>query len=338
MGRAAGAGVGGPFHVQRVTMTKLSIAHHFAPATGALLGSHPLVGDIRAIDTARRWDLPTDVDILFVLHEQGGEHHERDETCAPPPGWPGRVRFVQIASAGLDGYPAWLFDAPQVANAAGTAAGPIAEFVLAAMLAHEKRIPGSAVHDGEPWPQPDTVMQNPLGSLDGKTLGLIGIGQIGGRIATLARAFGMRVVARRRSDGPAPEGIEIVPFETLLARADHIAIAAPLTPETAGLFDAAAFARARHGVHLVNIARGGIVDTDALVEALRSGKVAAASLDVTEPEPLPAGHPLWGLPGVRITPHIAWSSAGTPARIFKLFADNIGRIGAGQPPENLYRP
>ena len=316
-------------------MTKLIVAHHFAPATGQLLGVHSVVGEVRAIDTTHRWALPVDADVLFVLHEQGGEHRAEHEACAPPPGWPGRVRFVQIASAGLDGYPAWLFDGPQVATAAGTAAGPIAEFVLAAMLAHEKRIPGSAVADGEVWPQPDAVMQHPLGSLDGKTLGLIGIGQIGGRIAALARAFGMRVVAQRRSTAAAPDGIEIVPLDTLLARADHLVVAAPLTPETTGLLNAAAFAKAKPGVHLVNIARGGIVDTDALVAALVSGQVGAASLDVTEPEPLPPGHPLWHAPNVRITPHIAWSSAGTPARIFKLFAENLGRVAAGQAPENL---
>ncbi len=316
-------------------MTKLTVAHHFAPATGQFLAAHPAVGDIRAIDTADRWNLPLDADVLFVLHEQGGEHRERDENCVAPPGWPGQVRFVQIASAGLDGYPRWLFDAPLVATAAGTAAAPISEFVLAAMLAHEKRLLSIQIRDGDPWPEPDAVMQNPLGSLDGKTLGLIGIGQIGGRIAALARAFGMRVVAQRRSSAQAPDGVEIVPLDTLLARADHLVVAAPLTPETTGLLDAAAFAKAKHGVHLVNIARGAIVDTGALVEALRSGKVAAASLDVTEPEPLPPGHPLWSAPNVRITPHISWSSAGTAARIFKLFAENIGRVVSGQPPENL---
>lgn len=316
-------------------MTKLSIAHHFAPATGQLLGGHPAVGDIRAIDTSDRWNLPVDADVLFVLHEQGDEHRDRDEACPPPPGWPGRVKFVQIASAGLDGYPRWLFDAPAVASAAGTAAVPISEFVLATMLAHEKRLLTIQIHEGDPWPQPDTVMQNPLGSLDGKTLGLIGIGHIGGRVATLARAFGMRVVAHRRSTAPAPDGIEIVPLDALLARADHIVVAAPSTPETTGLLGAAAFAKAKHGVHLVNIARGAIVDTDALVAALQSGKVAAAALDVTEPEPLPPGHPLWSAPNVRITPHISWSSAGTPGRIFKLFAENIGHLVAGEPPENL---
>ncbi|QXQ05575.1 glyoxylate reductase (NADP(+)) [Sphingosinicellaceae bacterium] len=312
-------------------MTKLTVAHHFAPATGQLLAAHPLVGEINAIDLSRRWNLPLDADVLFVLHEQGDAHREEDENSAPPPGWPGRVKFIQIASAGLDGYPKWLFDGPRIATGAGTSAGPISEFVLATMLAHEKRLASVVLRDGDTWPEPDKMMQNPLGTLDGKTLGLIGIGHIGGRVAKLVKAFGMRVVAQRRSTAPAPEGIEIVPLDTLLARADTIVVAAPLTPETSGLLDAAAFAKVKHGVHLINIARGGIVDTMALVEALKSGRVGAASLDVTEPEPLPPGHPLWSAPNVHITPHISWSSAGTPGRIFKLFADNVGNFAAGKP-------
>ncbi len=308
------------------------IAHQFLPATGALLSAHPLVSEVRAVDLGARWDLPTDVEVIFALHEPGSTHAP---DVPAPPGWPGAVQFVQIASAGLDGYPAWLFDAPLVASAAGTSAGPIAEFVLAAMLAHEKRLPAIYATDGGPWTDQATMVANPLGSLDGKTLGLIGVGAIGTRIAALARAFGMRVVAHRRSTAPGPDGIEIVPLDTVLARADHLVVAAPMTPATAGLLDAAAFARVKHGVHLVNIARGGIVDQPALIDALTRGQVGAASLDVTEPEPLPPSDPLWAAPNIRITPHVAWSSAGTPGRIFKLFADNLARLAAGEPLLNL---
>lgn len=308
-----------------------SVAHHFAPATAALLVQHPAIGDARAIDTADRWALPTDVDIIFALH--GGD--DDLEAAAPrPAGWPGQVKLVQLASSGIDGYPAWLFDAPQVASAAGTSAGPIAEYVLTVMLAHEKRLPAMQVHDGDAWVASDAMIANPLGSLDGRTVGLIGIGEIGARVARLAQAFGARVIASRRSGTAGPEGVEIVPFDAVLARAEHLVIAAPLSPETAGLLDAAAFAKCRHSVHIVNIARGGIIDTPALIVALESGRVGAASLDVTDPEPLPPGHPLWRAPNVRITPHISWSSAGTPGRIFKLFAENVGRLAAGEPVRN----
>ena len=309
-----------------------SVAHHFAPATAALLIQHPAITEARAVDTAYRWALPTDVEIVFALH---GSDDESYADAPRPAGWPGRVQLVQLASSGIDGYPDWLFDAPQVASAAGTGAGPIAEYVLTVMLMHEKRLPAMRVRDGEAWVAQDAMVANPLGSLDGRTVGLIGVGAIGGRVAALAQAFGARVVAARRSAGAGPEGVEIVPLESVLARADHLVVAAPLSPQTAGLLGAAAFARVKRGVHLVNIARGGIVDTAALIDALASGQVGAASLDVTDPEPLPTGHPLWAAPNVRITPHIAWSSAGTPARIFKLFAENVARLASGQPVRNL---
>ena len=304
---------------------KLVVAHHFAPATGALLAGHPAVGDTRAIDPGQRWNLPVDADVIFALHSATDPtaHH-----VPRPDGWPGRVRFVQLASSGIDGYPDWLGDGPVIATAAGTSAPAIAEFVLTAMLMHEKRLPTMIARDGH-WTPQGEIIAHPLGTLDGKTLGLLGIGEIGSRVAVLARAFGMTVVVHRRSATPV-DGVTLVGFDDLLARADHLVIAAPISPETAGLIGAEALAKVRRGVHIVNIARGGIIDTDALVAALTSGHVGAASLDVTDPEPLPAGHPLWTAPNARITPHIAWSSAKTPQRIFALFAENIGRFARGE--------
>ncbi|MGI4879600.1 MAG: NAD(P)-dependent oxidoreductase, partial [Janthinobacterium lividum] len=138
-------------------------------------------------------------------------------------------------------------------------------------------------------------------------------------------------VAHRRSDAPSPDAaIALVSFDDLLARADHLVVAAPLYPATTGLLGAAALAKTRRGVHLINVARGAIVDSVALAAALATGQVGAATLDVTDPEPLPAGHPLWRAPNVRITPHVAWSSADTPRRIFALFAENLGRLARGE--------
>ncbi len=312
---------------------RFAIAHHFTPATAAALSKHPLVGEVRAVDPAARWALPSDVDIVFALHGTDMASH----ADAPrPDGWPGKVRFVQLASSGSDGYPDWLFDVPQVASAAGTAAIPIAEYVLAAMLAHAKRLPAIVVHDGETWPSQADLIAAPLAGLDSKTLGLIGVGHIGMQVAKLAAAFNMTVLAHRRSDAPSPSPhIVLGSFEEVLARADHLVVAAPLTPETAGLIDAGALNQTRRGVHIINIARGGIVDSDALAAALISGDVGGASLDVTDPEPLPPGHPLWRAPNLRITPHVAWSSADTPRRILTLFVDNLARVAAGMPPLNL---
>ncbi len=303
----------------------LIVAHHLGPAASGLIAGHPAVAETRALDLSRRWELPTDVDVIFALHSATDPtaHH-----VPRPAGWPGRVKYVQLASSGSDGYPDWLGDGPIVASSAGTSAPAIAEFALTAMLMVEKRLPASVVTDGAWTPQAE-VVANPLGTLDGRVLGLLGLGEIGARIAALARVFGMEVLAHRRSPEPV-DGVALVPLTELLRRSDHLVIAAPLTPATAGLIGAEAFATAKHGMHLINVARGGIVDTAALIAALESGQVGFASLDVTDPEPLPAGHPLWDAPNVRITPHIAWSSPRTGQRIFALFADNLGRFARGE--------
>lgn len=133
-----------------VAMRGFSVAHHFGPDTGRALSSHVAIADVRAIDLARRWDLPTDVDIIFALH---GPTDSTEHDVPPPPGWPGKVRFVQTASAGTDGYPSWMFEGPVVATAAGTGAPPIAEYVLAAMLMHEKRLPAMFLRENEWTPQ-----------------------------------------------------------------------------------------------------------------------------------------------------------------------------------------
>ena len=306
-------------------MTGLIVAHHLGANASRLLAGHPAVAEARALDLDRRWELPTDVDVIFALHSASDPDAHR---VAAPPGWPGRVKYVQLASSGSDGYPDWFGDGPVVASSAGTSAPAIAEFVLAALLMVAKRLPAMVVTDGAWTPQAD-IVAHPLGTLDGATLGLLGVGEIGSRVAALARACGMEVIAHRRSATPV-DGITLVPFDDLLRRADHLVVAAPLTADTAGLLGADAFAKVKAGVHLVNIARGGIVDTPALIAALESGRVGFASLDVTDPEPLPPGHPLWAAPNVRITPHIAWSSPRTGQRIFALFADNLGRFARGE--------
>lgn len=309
-------------------MTGVRVAYFFPATTGKLLATIPGVASVQAIEAVDRWNLPTDVDVIFAPPDFGdlGEHN------APrPPGWPGAVKFVQIASSGTDGYPKWMFDGPVIATAAGTAAPPIAEYVLTAMLMHEKRLPAMLAHAGDPPLTQADMMAKPLGSLEGKTLGLLGVGHIGVCVARLAAVFGMKIIAHRRSSAAAPDpAMTLVSVDELLARADHLVLAAPLTPATAGVIGVDALAKVRHGVHIVNIARGGLIDQTALIAALERGQVGGATLDVTDPEPLPPRDPLWTAPNVRITDHIAWSSTGTPRRIFALFADNLARFERGE--------
>jgi phosphoglycerate dehydrogenase-like enzyme len=277
----------------------------------------------------RRWDLPVDADVLFVLH---GEGDSRGVDGVPrPAGWPGVTKFVQIASAGLDDYPEWLFDIPQIASASGTTAQPIAEFAMAAILSHAKRLPEITLKVGDAWPSRDSLMERPLATLEGRTLGLLGLGSIARQVARFAAAFDMKIIATRDSDAPSPDAnVTLVPLEELAARSDHLVIAAPIGPSTRQLFDAALLGRMKNDAHLVNIARGAIIDDDALKAELDKGRLWA-SLDVTDPEPLPTGHWLIGHPRARVTPHLSWSSTETPRRVFERLAENIRRYQAGEP-------
>src|SRR5579871_1271940 len=238
---------------------------------------------------------------------------------------PDEVEWVHIMGVGVGGFPFELLRGRPLTCSKGASAVPIAEWVLATMLAFEKQLPESWITE-----PPNAWNRANLGSLAGKTLGLVGVGAIGSEIARRAVAFDMRVVALRRSEPPVPAGLTAAP-----SLADHVAIAAPATPETYHLIDAAALSGMKQGVHIVNIARGTLIDQDALIAALDNGTVARASLDVVDPEPLPAGHPLYAHPKVRLTPHISWSSPITMPRTMEIFLENLRRFRTGEPLEGL---
>jgi phosphoglycerate dehydrogenase-like enzyme len=156
---------------------------------------------------------------------------------------------------------------------------------------------------------------------------------IGSALGERALAFGMRVVGLRRTKAPSPvAGVQIVTsLDELLAVTDHLVIAAPATPRTQHLLDRDAFAKVKPGVHIVNIARGALIDQDALHEALDDGRVAMATLDTVDPEPLPAGHWMYSHPNVRLSAHVSWYTPELLARSIEQFVDNLSRFVAGQP-------
>jgi phosphoglycerate dehydrogenase-like enzyme len=238
------------------------------------------------------------------------------------------ISWVHVLGAGVDGFPLDVVGERTLTCSRGAGAPAIAEFVLAAMLAFEKRLPESWITE-----PPDRWSTANLGGLAGRTLGVVGLGSIGTEVATRALAFDMQVVALRRSQRPSPvAGVTLGPsLVSVLAGSDHVVVAAPATAETRQLIDEVALAEIKPGAHFVNVSRGSLVDQDALLRALDDGRIATASLDVVEPEPLPAGHPLYRHPRVRLSPHISWSSPQTVARTFQLFADNLARYRAGQP-------
>ncbi len=248
------------------------------------------------------------------------------------------VRWVHVLGAGIDGFPLADLGDRVLTCSKGATSTAIAEYVLAVMLAYEKRLPEQWITaPPEAWNVP---VGGQLGALEGRTLALVGIGAIGGAVARRALAFDMRVVAHRRSDAPMPSpGIERAEsLEAAFAEADHLVITAPSTPATHHLVGETSLGWVTPGVHLVNVARGELVDSDALRRALDDGRVSRASLDVAEGEPLAAGDPLFAHPGVRLTPHISNSSPVTAQRTVDMFVANLARWRAGEPLVGLVDP
>jgi phosphoglycerate dehydrogenase-like enzyme len=243
------------------------------------------------------------------------------------------VAWVHILGTGVDRFPLDLLGDRTVTCSRGASAVPIAEWVLATMLAVEKRIPEVFLHE-----PPATGMHfGGLGGLAGRTLGLVGLGAIAQAVASRALAFGMRVCACRRTSAPSPlDGVELVPsVAALAALADHLVIAAPATAATRHLIGAEVLAAAKPGMHLVNVARGALVDQEALRGALDDGRVARASLDAVEPEPLPAGHWMYGHPRVRLSAHVSWNAPGALEELVDRFIDNLHRRRDGRPLSGL---
>ncbi len=247
------------------------------------------------------------------------------------------LRWLHIPRAGADNslVPAVMAREIVITNSSGVQAAPIAEFVMLFALEHAKQAARLRVAQaGRRWVGREVDLEE----LTDKLMLIIGLGQIGQAIAARATAFGMRVAGSRRSGAPLP-GVELVVPEggwrQLLGEADYVVIAAPLTPETRGMFGATELAAMRPDAYLINIARGEIVDEAALIAALQRGQIAGAGLDVFPEEPLPAESPLWGLPNVFVTPHVSWSSPEIRPRTIALFIENLRRYVAGEPLRNL---
>jgi phosphoglycerate dehydrogenase-like enzyme len=170
--------------------------------------------------------------------------------------------------------------------------------------------------------------------LGGKTLLIVGLGRIGARLARLAKAFDMRVIATKRDPGTGAADVDGVytndRLHDLLGQADVVALTCPLTPATERLIDAAALAAMKPTAHLINVARGRVVDEPALVEALQQRRIAAAGLDVTHEEPLPTTSPLWTMPHVLITPHTAGETQRYEDAVIDILLENLERLWRGQ--------
>jgi phosphoglycerate dehydrogenase-like enzyme len=247
------------------------------------------------------------------------------------------LRWVQAIGAGIDHLAdTGLPDSVTITNAAGVAAAPIAEFAMSRLLSVWKRLPEI---DEE---QAHHEWRAKFGrTVEGLTLGIIGLGAIGTAVAQRARGFGMYLIGTRRSykegqDHPAVDELRgTADLHEVLARCDAIVVSAPGTAETENLFDAAAFAATKPGALFCNVGRGTLVDEPALIAALESGHLGAAILDVTREEPLPADDPLWSAPNVYISPHCSAAQDRYTQTLLALFADNLERYSRGEPLRNV---
>lgn len=252
--------------------------------------------------------------------------------------WPGAdtLEWIHVAAAGVDTL---LFDQlvasdVTVTNARGVFDRPIAEFVLGSILAFAKD-----AHRSHDLQQERRWQHRETRTVAGSTALVVGTGAIGREIARLLRAVGMNVRGAGRTARPSdPDFGSVVPSAELAQHvgwADHVIVVAPLTDATRGLVDETVLAAMKEDSHLVNVGRGPIVDEQALVDALRTGPLAAASLDVFSTEPLPAEHPLWTTPGAVITPHMSGDAAGWLDALAEQFVDNAHRWLDGRPLRNV---
>jgi len=250
---------------------------------------------------------------------------------------PEPVRWVQLPAAGIEDWFARDVFArhPGVrfTSAAGAYSASVAEHALALLLAGVRYLPEHL--RARSWRQQEFFPH--VGTLRGATVTIVGAGGIGRALIPLLLPLGARVVAVNRSGRPVtgpgiPASVETVPADRLprlWPRTDHVVVAAPATARTRHLVDAEALSRLRPTSWVINVARGSLIDTDALVHALRTNSIGGAGLDVTDPEPLPDGHPLWSLPNVLITPHDSNPPHLRSVAFAEHVRENITRFAAG---------
>ena len=250
-----------------------------------------------------------------------------------------RLRWVQVGSAGVEDYlfPELVESDVTFTNAKVIYGSHLADHLMAFILAFNRNLPHLWRCQQEARWESRANMR--AMEMAGETLLVVGLGGTGLAVAKRAAGFDMRVVAVTRSPKPPTPGVEHIggpdELHALLPQADHVAICCALTPETYHLFSDREFELMKPTAFIHNVTRGGVIDHDALVRALRARAIAGAGLDVTEPEPLPPDHPLWGMPNVLVTPHASGHSPHSGRRMFDLFKENLRRFAAGEPLLNV---
>jgi phosphoglycerate dehydrogenase-like enzyme len=243
------------------------------------------------------------------------------------------LKWVQTWGAGVDGmmYAEFVHSEVILTSAKGTVGVHLSEHAMALLLGLTRGI-ARAIRTTD-WNERMPIRHASWELID-KTMGIVGLGGTGCDVAIRAHAFGMKVIAVDPEDVDVPDCVETCwkmdRFYDLLSASDIVVVCCPLTEETRGLFDRMAFEKMQNHALLINVTRGKIMDDASLVEALKTGQIAGAGLDVTPQEPLPEDHPLWNMPNVIITPHTAGGSPNRQDRIVNLFCENLRRFLKGE--------
>jgi phosphoglycerate dehydrogenase-like enzyme len=299
----------------------------------------------------------TDVLCVTTNEELSARLPEAEVLCSywVPENWrelTPNLRWLQVAGAGIDGLRTTdLLDEESnilVTTAVGIHSVTIGEYVFGSMLMFNRSWPQMVrLQDQRIWPSSSNWYKLERRELFDQTLGIVGLGHIGHQVAKLGKAFGMRVVATKRSiqaveqetDNPDVDVIyPIRMLRTMLSQCDYVVLSVPLTPETEKLIGEAELRAMKSHAYLVNVARGRVVDEKILIHALEEHWIGGAGIDVTEKEPLPPDSPFFRLPNVILTPHISGDSIYYGKRLTALFVDNLRRYRAGEPLRNRYDP
>ncbi|MEW5720491.1 MAG: D-2-hydroxyacid dehydrogenase [Chloroflexota bacterium] len=312
-------------HTQKPKRTQILIAFDLKDTLLEKVQQNPSVEIVAVADRTRLTEEQLRQAEVVLCWDFGPEHFTR---CP-------NLRWIHKMSTGVDRmlYPELVASSVVLTNSSGAHAIPMAEHVIGVMLALVKDLPDSFRKQ-----QNHTWVKEYTRELYGKTIGIVGAGHVGVEIARRAKAMEMTVLGLRRRERAADCVDEMFPADRLrdlLQRSDFVVVALPLTRATRHFFGAAEFSAMRPDAYFINIARGEVVQEDALIKALQDGRIAGAALDVAAVEPLPASSPLWEMPNVIITPHTSGHSVNVNARAVNLFCENLLHYQRGEPLINV---